>query len=93
MSSPNSNDIDVPALFATTLHEVLPDKRLPAIDSKTIISDLGVDSISFMEVIGVLEDELGVKLGDEEITKIKTVGDVDQIISRKRNNGSRNSER
>ena len=93
MSSTNSKDIDVPALFATSLHEVLPDQRLPAIDSKTIISDLGVDSISFMEVIGVLEDELGVKLRDEEITKIKTVGDVEQIISRKRKNSSRNTER
>jgi acyl carrier protein len=44
------------------------------------ISDLGADSLDLYDLVTDLEDEFGMKMPDEEISKIKTVGDVVEFI-------------
>ena len=47
-------------------------------DSK--ISTLGIDSLSMMEVIGCFEDELGIKIADDRLATIQTIGDIERVI-------------
>jgi acyl carrier protein len=44
------------------------------------ISDLGADSLDLYDLVTDLEDEFGMKMPDEEISRIKTVGDVVEYI-------------
>ena len=45
-----------------------------------LVEDLGADSLDVVELIMAFEDEFGVSLPDEEIAKMKTVGDVINFI-------------
>ena len=46
-----------------------------------LIEDLGADSLDIVELIMAFEDEFGVSLPDEEIAKLKTVGDIVKFIN------------
>ena len=56
------------------------------IDAKTITADtrlnedLNADSLDVVEILMALEDEFGVDIPDEEIEKMKTIGDVVNFI-------------
>ncbi|MBR2043425.1 MAG: acyl carrier protein [Clostridia bacterium] len=56
------------------------------IDAETITTetrlneDLNADSLDVVEILMALEDEFGVDIPDEEIEKMKTVGDVVKFI-------------
>lgn len=41
-----------------------------------IIDDLGADSLSVMQVIMALEDEFGISVEDEDVTKLRKVGNI-----------------
>ena len=44
---------------------------------KSFVDDLDVDSLSMVEVVMASEDKWGVKIPDEEVKNLKTVGDAD----------------
>lgn len=49
---------------------------------KKFTDDLDVDSLSMVEVVVAAEEKFGVKIPDEEVTKMATVGDaVNYIVS------------
>ena len=45
-----------------------------------LVEDLGADSLDVVELIMAFEDEFGISLPDEEIAKMKTIGDVVNFI-------------
>ena len=47
--------------------------------------DLNADSLDIVEMLMALEDEFGVDIPDEEIEKMKTVGDVVNYIQENKN--------
>lgn len=55
---------------------ITPDLRLA--------EDLGVKSIGRVELAALIEDELGVSIGNFEIRRPKTVGDVVALVDSKR---------
>ena len=50
-----------------------------ALDTK-IADDLGADSLDVVELLMAIEDEFEVEIPDEEIEKLKTIGDVVEYI-------------
>ncbi len=42
----------------------------------SVITELGVDSLSMMQIVGEMETELGVMIPDEDLVEIRTVGDL-----------------
>jgi acyl carrier protein len=44
--------------------------------SKTFTEDLGADSLAIVELVLALEEKFEVKIPDDEVDKIKTVGDA-----------------
>ena len=56
---------------------------IPAADvqlDKSFTDDLDVDSLSMVEVVVAAEEKFGVKIPDDELPKLKTVGDAVQYI-------------
>ena len=51
-------------------------------EEKNLFSDLGADSLDFVELSLLLESEFNVKFTEEDTSKIKTVGDVYKLIEK-----------
>lgn len=53
------------------------DKReFPNVDGKSVITELGIDSLSMMQIVGEMESELGIMIPDEDLVELVTVGDL-----------------
>ena len=48
---------------------------------KSFIDDLDVDSLSMVEVVVAAEEQFGVKIPDDEVKNLKTVGDAVTYIT------------
>ncbi len=56
-------------------------KKKESITMETrLVEDLGADSLDVVELIMTFEDEFGVSLPDEDVSKMKTVGDIISYI-------------
>ena len=49
---------------------------------KQFFNDLGADSLDFVELCVTLEREFNVKFSEEETAKVKTVGDLYELIEK-----------
>jgi acyl carrier protein len=45
-------------------------------EDKDLVNDLGIDSLDMVEIIMGTEEKFGVKIDDDKIREIKTVGDL-----------------
>src|ERR671922_1933305 len=52
----------------------------PEIDRKTILSEIGFDSLAFAELASALEGELGIDLADAGVCRARTAGDLLDLI-------------
>ena len=56
---------------------------MPKIAETTKISDLGIDSLGMLEIVGAMERELKVQLPDEALTGIQTIGDLLVVVEKR----------
>jgi acyl carrier protein len=62
-------------MFKTVAARV--DKReFQHLTRESVITDLGIDSLSMMQIVGEMETELGVMIPDEDLVELVTVGDL-----------------
>jgi acyl carrier protein len=52
-------------------------------ETSHITGDLGVDSLAVMEIVAELEDRYDMTFPDEELPKIRTVGDVIATLAKR----------
>jgi len=52
---------------------------------KSFVDDLDVDSLSMVEVVVAAEEKFDVKIPDDEVKNLKTVGDAVAFIERAQN--------
>ena len=53
------------------------DKReFPHVMPGSVITELGIDSLSMMQIVGEMETELGIMIPDEDLVELVTVGDL-----------------
>ena len=69
------NRADLLEVFRTTAIEVA-EKDFPSVGEGTAISELGIDSLGMLEIIGSLERELKIQIPDESLAGIVTVKDL-----------------
>jgi 8-amino-7-oxononanoate synthase/acyl carrier protein len=55
-------------------------KELGDISASTKISELGLDSVAMMELIGVLEEDLSIRISDQEVSELNSVGDLLNLL-------------
>ena len=66
---------DLLEMFKTVAARV--DKRdFPDVTKSSVITELGIDSLSMMQIVGEMETELGVMIPDEDLVELVTVGDL-----------------
>jgi acyl carrier protein len=67
---------EIRAGLAEILDEVAGVNADEVNDDKSFTDDLDVDSLSMVEVAVAAEEKFGVKIPDDELPKLKTVGDA-----------------
>jgi len=73
---------DLILLFKRVATEV--DKReFPEVTGESNISDLGVDSLSMMQIVGEMELRLNIMIPDEDLVELVTVGDLVKVVMRR----------
>ena len=79
MSTPTT--INVLELFVQAAYEV-DHRKITGLTKDTVISTLGMDSVAVMELVAFFEERLAVRIPDEELNRIRTVGDLRDAIAK-----------
>ena len=74
----------LPAIIVGVIeHHVEPDLRAKLRepdDSLRLIEDLGLDSLTMIEIVMLAEDVLGITIRNDELAGLRTLGEVKQLI-------------
>ena len=68
--------------LAVILNEVAGVDQAKVSADKSFLDYLEVDSLSMVEVVMAAEDKFGVKIPDEEVKNLRTVGDAVAFIKK-----------
>ncbi len=68
--------------LADILEEVAGVQPADVAPEKSFVDDLDVDSLSMVEVALAAEEKFGVKIPDDELSNLKTVGDAIAYIDK-----------
>jgi acyl carrier protein len=68
--------------LAEILEEVAGVNPDDVAEDKSFTEDLDVDSLSMVEVVVAAEEKFGVKIPDDEVPNLKTVGDAVSYVAR-----------
>ncbi len=82
--STSLSDEAILTLVREAVSEVAP-ARAGELDGLTLevnVRDLQMDSVETMEMIGVIEEELSIVFGDDELAKVVTFGDLAELMRR-----------
>ncbi|ADG79323.1 Acyl carrier protein OS=Tsukamurella paurometabola (strain ATCC 8368 / DSM / CCUG 35730 / CIP 100753 / JCM 10117 / KCTC 9821 / NBRC 16120 / NCIMB 702349/ NCTC 13040) OX=521096 GN=acpP PE=3 SV=1 [Tsukamurella paurometabola] len=73
---------EIVAAIAEIIEEVTGIEPSEVTPDKAFIDDLDIDSLSMVEIAVQLEDKYGVKVPDEDLAGLKTVGDAVAYIQK-----------
>jgi acyl carrier protein len=62
-------------------------KKFEGVTRASVITDLGIDSLSMMQIVGEMETELALQIPDEDLVEIITVGDLVSKVERRLGQG------
>lgn len=63
--------------------ELRPKLAEANLDNLSIQADLGVDSLTMVEMVMLVEESLGLTVDNNELRGIKTIGDIKQFVANK----------
>ncbi len=69
-------------MFQKTATEIV-EKEFKAISETTPISELGIDSLGMLEIVGSMERQLKIQIPDESLTGIQTVKDLLNVVDQR----------
>ena len=64
---------------ATTIVE----REFKAINETTVISELGIDSLNMLEIVGEMERQLKIQIPDEALAGVQTVKDLLNAVEKR----------
>ncbi len=64
------------ALVAEKLNKKVEEVKMES----RLVEDLGADSLDVVELIMAFEDDFGISLPDEDVSKMKTIGNIVEYI-------------
>lgn len=74
-------NVNIIQLFAQAALEV-NGKKLDGLTKDTVISKLGLDSVAVMELVSFFEEKLDIRMPDEDLAKVQTLGDLGDVVKR-----------
>ncbi len=51
-------------------------------DTSNIVDDLGADSLDVIEMLMTLEEEYGITIPDDQISKVRTISEIAELIEK-----------
>jgi acyl carrier protein len=69
-------------MFKKTATEIA-EKEFPNISETTVISELGIDSLGMLEIVGAMERQLKIQIPDESLAGIQTVKDLLELVEKR----------
>ncbi|WP_309379852.1 acyl carrier protein [Cerasicoccus frondis] len=63
--------------------DVRPKLKEEGSDDLQIMDDLGLDSLTMVDVVMLVEESLDITIDNEELGDLKTIGDVKEFVKRK----------
>lgn len=69
-------------MFRSTATEIV-EKEFKNIAEATVISELGIDSLGMLEIIGSMERQLKIQIPDEALAGIQTVRDLLEAVEKR----------
>ncbi len=66
----------------------IAERDLSHVTEEQAIADLGMDSLSTLELVGELEREFGVSLPEEDLVGVRTVKDLLDLVHRGMGDGA-----
>ncbi len=73
--------LELIGLFQRVATEVV-EKELAPISEATVISELGIDSLGMLEIVGSMERQLEIQIPDEALAGIQSVEDLIGVVQR-----------
>ncbi len=88
-----TNDLGaLPAVVYGIIERHLPPENTRSLadasDDTRLIEDLGIDSLTLLEIVLTIEETIGISVENEELRDIRTLGEVKTFIVRKISGGS-----
>lgn len=76
------SDDEILKLLSGALDQVAPGwaDEIGELGPRVKLGDLSLDSVALIEMIGALEEELGVSFPEEELARAEEVGDVVALV-------------
>lgn len=71
--------IDVVQLFGEAVSEA-DGRTLKGLTLDSRLSELSLDSVAIMEVMGVLEQRLSLRFSEEDLSRVKTLRDLEALV-------------
>jgi acyl carrier protein len=75
---------DLLSMFQKTATEIA-EKEFKNISEATVISELGIDSLGMLEIVGAMERQLKIQIPDESLAGIQTVKDLIELVEKRQN--------
>lgn len=72
-------------MFRETATEVV-EKDFHHVAEATVISELGIDSLGMLEIIGSMERQLKIQIPDESLSGIETIRDLLEVVEKRQGN-------
>ena len=69
-------------IFQKTASEIV-EREFTDISEKTTISELGIDSLGMLEIVGSMERQLKIQIPDEALAGIQTVKDLVDAVEKR----------
>ncbi|MGW4484451.1 acyl carrier protein [Amycolatopsis sp. NPDC004368] len=76
-----ADNTEILAGLAEIVEEVAGVAQDDVTAEKSFVDDLDIDSLSMVEIAVQAEDKFGVKIPDDELANLKTVGDAVNYVS------------
>jgi acyl carrier protein len=73
---------DILSGLAVIIEEIAGLDASEITEDKSFVDDLDIDSLSMVEIAVQAEDKFGVKIPDDQLAELKTVGDAMNYIAK-----------
>lgn len=73
---------DLLQMFQRTATEVV-EKEFSHVQEATVISELGIDSLGMLEIVGSMERQLKIQIPDDQLAGINTVRDLLEVVAKR----------
>jgi len=72
-------------MFRETATEVV-EQDFGHVAETSVISELGIDSLGMLEIIGSMERQLKIQIPDESLSGIRTIADLLEVVEKRQGN-------